>query len=229
MAQIVKNLPAIEPGFNPWVGTIPCRRERLPTPVFWPGEFHAFLSKEVGQMEQQINKDQESRSPNEEPNRDNITALDADDKFTALTAQKPATQQPKTEGVCPYSLSPSEASGGGVMEKDSPESPFEVIIDKAAFDKEFKDLYKESINDFGSWAVHTSRESPTDISESNDKVFPLRKKEAGRYPASALLTRQFSHTTAALEEVSRCVNDMHNFTNEVLTWDLVPQIGRAHI
>ena len=27
------------PGFNPWLGKIPCRRERLPTPVFWPGEF----------------------------------------------------------------------------------------------------------------------------------------------------------------------------------------------
>ena len=27
-------------GFNPWVGKIPWRRERLPTPVFWPGEFH---------------------------------------------------------------------------------------------------------------------------------------------------------------------------------------------
>ena len=27
-------------GFDPWVGKIPCRRERLPTPVFWPGEFH---------------------------------------------------------------------------------------------------------------------------------------------------------------------------------------------
>ena len=26
-------------GFNPWVGKIPWRRERLPTPVFWPGEF----------------------------------------------------------------------------------------------------------------------------------------------------------------------------------------------
>ena len=24
--------------FNPWVGKIPWRRERLPTPVFWPGE-----------------------------------------------------------------------------------------------------------------------------------------------------------------------------------------------
>ena len=28
------------PGFNPRVGKIPWRRERLPTPVFWPGEFH---------------------------------------------------------------------------------------------------------------------------------------------------------------------------------------------
>ena len=28
------------PGFNPWVGKIPWRRERLPTPVFWPGGFH---------------------------------------------------------------------------------------------------------------------------------------------------------------------------------------------
>ena len=28
-------------GFNPWVGMIPWRRERLPTPVFWPGEFQS--------------------------------------------------------------------------------------------------------------------------------------------------------------------------------------------
>ena len=28
------------PGFHPWVGKIPCRRARPPTPVFWPGEFH---------------------------------------------------------------------------------------------------------------------------------------------------------------------------------------------
>ena len=29
-----------KPGFDPWVGKIPWRRERLPTPVFWPGGFH---------------------------------------------------------------------------------------------------------------------------------------------------------------------------------------------
>ena len=28
------------PGFDPWVGKIPWRREWQPTPVFWPGEFH---------------------------------------------------------------------------------------------------------------------------------------------------------------------------------------------
>ena len=29
---------------DPWVGKIPWRRERLPTPVFWPGEFHELYS-----------------------------------------------------------------------------------------------------------------------------------------------------------------------------------------
>ena len=45
MAQLVKNLPAI---WEAWVrtlgGKIPWRRERLPTPVFWPGEFHGLFS-----------------------------------------------------------------------------------------------------------------------------------------------------------------------------------------
>ncbi|KAM8815129.1 reticulon-3 isoform 2-T2 [Rhynchonycteris naso] len=200
-----------------------CCNLRPSIPTSFP-DHPAFLSKEV-QMEEQINKDQESTNPNENPHRDDKTALDADDKFTLLlTAQTLPTEQSRMEGMCSYSLSPSRVSGGGIIKKDSPESPFEVIIDKAAFDKEFKDVYKESANDFGSWSTHTDRESPADISESNDKVFPLRNKEAGRYPTSALLTRQFSHTTAALEEVSRCVNDMHNFTNEILTWDLVPQV-----
>ena len=41
VAQLVKiHLQCEKPGFNPWVGKIPWRRERLPTPVFWPGEFH---------------------------------------------------------------------------------------------------------------------------------------------------------------------------------------------
>ena len=41
VAQLVKNPPAMrETWVWPWVGKIPWRRERLPTPVFWPGEFH---------------------------------------------------------------------------------------------------------------------------------------------------------------------------------------------
>ena len=32
------------PGFDPWVGKIPWRRERLPTLVFWPGESHGLYS-----------------------------------------------------------------------------------------------------------------------------------------------------------------------------------------
>ena len=33
------------PGFDPWVGKIPWRRERLYTPLSWPGEF---LEKSMG-------------------------------------------------------------------------------------------------------------------------------------------------------------------------------------
>ena len=50
VAQMVKNppakkkkrirLPCRRPGFNPWVGKILWRRERLPTPVLLPGEPH---------------------------------------------------------------------------------------------------------------------------------------------------------------------------------------------
>lgn len=194
----------VDSPFSLGVG-VPCDRTSIP--ASFP-ERPAFLSKEAGPVEAQVMKDQE-HSPNKLPSRENGRVLDVG--------------QSKAEGICGYSLSPSELSGGA-RDKESPESPFEVITDKAAFDREFKDSYKECTSDLGVWAVHTDGESPADLLESNDKVFPLRSKEAGRYPASALLPRQFSHTTATLEEVSRCVNDMHNFTNEILTWDLVPQV-----
>ena len=32
------------PGFNPWVGKIPWRRDQLPAPVFWPGELLGLYS-----------------------------------------------------------------------------------------------------------------------------------------------------------------------------------------
>ena len=34
----------MRPGFDPWVGKMPWRRDRLPAPVFWPGEFHGLYS-----------------------------------------------------------------------------------------------------------------------------------------------------------------------------------------
>ena len=38
---MVKNLSAMRRlEFNPWVGKVPWRRERLPTPVFLPGKYH---------------------------------------------------------------------------------------------------------------------------------------------------------------------------------------------
>ena len=45
VAHPVKDLPAIgKPRFDPWVGKIPWRRERLLTPVSWPREFHGLYS-----------------------------------------------------------------------------------------------------------------------------------------------------------------------------------------
>ena len=53
VAQLEKNLPAM---WETWVGKIPWRRERLPTPAFWPEEFHGLYSlwgqKESDTMEQ---------------------------------------------------------------------------------------------------------------------------------------------------------------------------------
>ena len=40
MAQMVKNLPSMRtPGFDPWVGKMPWRRDWPPIPVFLPGEY----------------------------------------------------------------------------------------------------------------------------------------------------------------------------------------------
>ena len=45
MAQLVKNLPTMR---ETWVcsliGKIPWRREKVPIPVFWPGQFHGLYS-----------------------------------------------------------------------------------------------------------------------------------------------------------------------------------------
>ena len=43
VAQPINNL-CERPGFDPWVGKIPWRREQLPTLVFLPREFHGLYS-----------------------------------------------------------------------------------------------------------------------------------------------------------------------------------------
>ena len=56
VALLVKNnLQCRRPGFDPWVGRIPWRRERLPTPVFWPGEFHGLYSLWVAKSRTRLN------------------------------------------------------------------------------------------------------------------------------------------------------------------------------
>jgi len=41
VAQMVKTLRAMQkPGWDPWIGKIPWRRKKQPTPVFLPGKFH---------------------------------------------------------------------------------------------------------------------------------------------------------------------------------------------
>ena len=52
-----------KPGFDPWVGKIPWRRERLPTPVFWPGESHGLYSswgRKESHLTEWLSKAQES-------------------------------------------------------------------------------------------------------------------------------------------------------------------------
>ena len=52
VAQLVKNLPAM---WETWVRAQgwedPWRRERLPTPVFWPGEFHDCIIHRVAKSQ----------------------------------------------------------------------------------------------------------------------------------------------------------------------------------
>ena len=52
VAQLVKNPPAMQ---ETWVEKIPRRRERLPTPVFWPGEFRG-LYRPWGRKEAETTK-----------------------------------------------------------------------------------------------------------------------------------------------------------------------------
>ena len=51
VAQLVKN--RLQCGRS-WVGKIPWRREKLPTPVFWPGEFHGLQGRKESDMTERL-------------------------------------------------------------------------------------------------------------------------------------------------------------------------------
>ncbi|XP_063175284.1 reticulon-3 isoform X1 [Chroicocephalus ridibundus] len=113
----------------------------------------------------------------------------------------------------------SSSSSGGPPQKepDSPESPFEVVPDRAAFDREFGPAA----------ALLGEREVLSQIPEDRVCDFPAKPRGApGVTPkVPTALCRQPSGTAAALEEVSKCVREMHTFTSELLNWDLVERNG----
>ena len=68
MAQLVKNLPAMgRPGLHPWVGKIPRRRERLPTPVFWLGGFHVVAMSRTGLSDFHFHIQEKERKIKDDP------------------------------------------------------------------------------------------------------------------------------------------------------------------
>nr|XP_006125116.1 reticulon-3 [Pelodiscus sinensis] len=170
--------------------------------------------------EQSRRKDQDFMGQNKR------STTGSESRFMFLTDQKQDSEQPLIKGVCSHSSMPS--GGETPMEKDSPESPFEVIIDKAAFDKEYKNSLISNSNDLSSnWVMHSERELLTDIPEDSICEFQVKTRSGSSIPTGPGLSRQSSGTTAALEEVSKCVREMHSFTNELLTWDLIPKVENS--
>lgn len=117
----------------------------------------------------------------------------------------------------------SPPSSNGIpapKELDSPESPFEVVPDRAAFDREY-----------GPGSIPMAeREVLSQIPEDRVCDFPVKARTGNGIPGLPAklptgLSRQASGTAAALEEVSKCVREMHSFTSELLSWDLVERNG----
>lgn len=90
--------------------------------------------------------------------------------------------------------------------------------DRAAFDREY-----------GAAALLGEREVLSQIPEDRVCDFPAKPRAGSITGVTAKvptgLCRQTSGTAAALEEVSKCVREMHSFTNELLSWDLVERNG----
>lgn len=98
-----------------------------------------------------------------------------------------------------------------------------MVPDRAAFDREY-----------GGVALVGEREVLSQIPEDRVCDFPVKPRAGNvtgvtsKIPSG--LCRQIAGgttttTAAALEEVSKCVREMHSFTNELLNWDLVERNG----
>ncbi|XP_034953662.2 reticulon-3 isoform X1 [Zootoca vivipara] len=151
-------------------------------------------------------------------------ASNGESKLALLTNPKDEPEHSPPIVASSHSPTSPVVAGEAVVEKDSPESPFEVIADRLEFDKEFKDVLTSNSNDISSnWVMHSERELLTDIPEDSVCEFRVKPRGGSRIPSGPGLSRQSSGTTAALEEVSKCVRDLHSFTSELLNWDLIPK------
>ena len=54
----------IEPRFQPWVGKIPWKRERLPTPVFWPANSLDCIVHGVAKSQTGLSKKEKKKKKN---------------------------------------------------------------------------------------------------------------------------------------------------------------------
>ena len=54
MASRAFQVKLIYAGFDPWIAKIPRRKERLCTPVFWPGEFMDCIDHGVAKSQTQL-------------------------------------------------------------------------------------------------------------------------------------------------------------------------------
>ncbi|XP_026572190.1 reticulon-3 [Pseudonaja textilis] len=151
-------------------------------------------------------------------------ASKGDTTFALLANSEDEHEKVPSEILGSHSTASPRVAVEPPVEKDSPESPFEVIADQLEFDTEFKEVLTSNSKEIGSnWVIHGERELLTDIPEDSICEFQAKPHSSGRPPSGPGLSRQSSGTTAALEEVSKCVRELHSFTNELLNWDLIPK------
>ncbi|XP_030073190.1 reticulon-3 [Microcaecilia unicolor] len=111
---------------------------------------------------------------------------------------------------------------------ESPDSPFEVISDKAVFDHEFQ-ATKKSLNDTGSSLKSSETEWLTDsIHHSCSREVQLRTQSDGSVPASAeLYASPPPYSATVYQDQLGSTSGIQHFSSDLLSnWDFVPKIER---